>query len=234
MNEMGVVLLFGRLASTLGFTVEVVRREYPDCVAVRGGERLAVEFEFWASDFETHRHDPRKADVVVCWEDDWSDRPKRYRHLEIISLKSYVGAQPRVFCVGCVESHSGEELKHARVSWNVPVSAQRGDIVLIYRTAPTSAIRDLWRIEGPIKRYGKRNREGYWPGLQAGLKKLCTLDRPLAFADLRSDPRTSNLPIVRKRFQGKVDLTNEWPLFVALIIERNPRLRKLLTSLLPS
>ena len=71
-----------------------------------------------------------------------------------------------------VVSISGDELRFSRVEWNVPTNAQIDDLVLIYRTAPTSAICDIWKIVGPFHRFGKRNREGRWPGLQAGLRRL--------------------------------------------------------------
>jgi len=80
-TELGVVFLFGRLAPRLGFQVERVHPGFPDCTAVYRGRRLRIEFELWASSFENHKHDPKGADMVICWENDWVDRPKKYRHI---------------------------------------------------------------------------------------------------------------------------------------------------------
>ena len=88
-NEQGVVFLFGVLSKTLGFTVEAIRSEYPDCEAkreIRGKkghwERVSIEFEYRSSNFETHGHNPNECDLIVCWEHDWPNCP-----LEVISLK---------------------------------------------------------------------------------------------------------------------------------------------------
>ena len=54
-NEMGVVALFAKLSEELGFIIEEVRAEFPDCIARRqvdkGWERVAIEFEFNLMDF---------------------------------------------------------------------------------------------------------------------------------------------------------------------------------------
>jgi hypothetical protein len=225
-SELGVVFLFGRLAPRLGFCVETVRPQFPDCIATRRGRRYLVEFELWASDYHTHRHAHDGCETVVCWENDWEDRPKKYRNLEIISLKSYVGALPRVFTVGCRETESGHQLTSRTIEWNIPASAQIGDLVLMYRSAPTSAFYDAWRIVGPFQRYGKRNKEGFWPGRQAGLRLVARFQKPLTYMALARDPRTRDTPVIRRRFQGKSDITEDWPLFHDQIVELNPKAKR--------
>ena len=222
-TEAGVVFLFGRLAPQLGFCVENVRPQFPDCLATRKGKHCWIEFELWASTYGNHQHHPSGADMIVCWENDWESRPKMYKRLEIISLKDHVGALPRVLVVGCDESISGDELRWSRVEWNVPASTQIDDLVLMYRKAPTSAIRDIWKVVGPFHRFKKNNKEGRWPGLQAGLRRLISLKRPLTYADLTRDPRTRELAVVRNRFQGKMDITEDWPFIHKRIVTLNPR-----------
>lgn len=219
--ELGVVFLFGRLAPQLGFTVESVHPYFPDCWAVYKGKRVRIEFEFRASSYEGHPAD--EADFIVCWENDWETRPPKYRHLKIISLKPHVGAQRRIYAVGCDESISGDELRSRYVDWNVPVSAEIGDLVLMYRKAPTSAIRDLWEIVDPPKLYEKGNTKGYRPGIQAGLRRVVSLKRPLTFEKLSRDPQTKELSVVHKRFQGKTEITDDWPLICEKIVGLNPR-----------
>jgi hypothetical protein len=69
-NELGVVALFAKVFEELGFVVEEIRAEYPDCVArqqmKRGWERIAIEFEYRSSNFERHGHDPERCDLIVC------------------------------------------------------------------------------------------------------------------------------------------------------------------------
>lgn len=228
-SEQGVVFLFGRLAPQLGFTVEKIGTRCPDCLAKRRGRSCRIEFEYWASSYEVHGHKATACDYLVCWENDWETPPVKYRKIEIISLKDYVGATPRVFYIGCNESTGNqEELRASRVEWNLPTRAQIGDLILMYRSKPTSGIRDIWRVVGPFKVFGKRNREDRWPGLQGGLRRVATLKVPLTYQKLVSDPRTKNLAVVRKHFQGKGDVTDDWHLVHDRIVELNPGVKRAL------
>jgi len=69
-NEMGVVLLFGIMARSLGFHVERVQPDFPDCEAMREmqpgkWQRVRVEFEYESRNFKIHRHPVEKCDVIV-------------------------------------------------------------------------------------------------------------------------------------------------------------------------
>jgi hypothetical protein len=71
-NEQGVMFLFALLAKDLGFVVELIRTEFPDCQALRqvGPERwqrMWIEFEYESRNFLKHFHDATKADIIVCW-----------------------------------------------------------------------------------------------------------------------------------------------------------------------
>jgi hypothetical protein len=46
---------------------------------------VRLEFEFKSRNFLAHRHDAKKCDVIVCWEDDWPDCP-----LDVVELKREV------------------------------------------------------------------------------------------------------------------------------------------------
>lgn len=89
-NEHGVILLFGALAHDLGFSVERVTPKFPDCEAKRraadGWKRTRIEFEFRSRNFEHHRHDPSRCDLIVCWEHNWPEAP-----VEVLELKAEVG-----------------------------------------------------------------------------------------------------------------------------------------------
>lgn len=227
-TELGVIYLFGRLAPNLGFCVESVHPHFPDCVATRRGVRCRIEFELWASQYENHGHPPRGADIIVCWENDWESRPKKYQHLKIIDLKKYVGATPRIFYTGCdMESHNHLELEKRNTEWNVPKDAQIGDLVLMYRSAPTSAIRDIWTIIGPFNDYAKDNGK-WWPGRQAGIRRIAKLGQPLEYSELMSDLRTRDLTVVQMRFRNKGDITDDWPLLYDKIVHLNPNVKSAL------
>lgn len=88
-NELGLVALFAKVCEEMGYIIEEVRAEYPDCVArrqvKRGWERVSIEFEYRSSNFVRHGHDPESCDLIVCWEHDWEMSP-----VPVLSLKEYV------------------------------------------------------------------------------------------------------------------------------------------------
>jgi len=91
-NEQGVVFLFGMICFELGFVVEAIRSEYPDCEAKRRidkrkdqWERVRIEFEYQSSNFREHSHKIEGCDLIVCWEHNWTDCP-----IEVFELKSII------------------------------------------------------------------------------------------------------------------------------------------------
>ena len=91
-NEQGVVLLFGMVASDFGYVVESVATGFPDCEAKRrikgpaeSWERIRIEFEYQSKNFLDHGHDPSQCDVIVCWEDNWPECP-----IEVLKLSSAI------------------------------------------------------------------------------------------------------------------------------------------------
>jgi predicted transport protein len=91
-NEQGVVFLFGKTAHEFGMYVELIRTGYPDCIAKRyvgkdQWEEIKIEFEFRSSDFSRHKHNVEDADMIVCWEHDWSECPKS---IEVLELKNEI------------------------------------------------------------------------------------------------------------------------------------------------
>lgn len=90
-NEMGVVYLFGVMASKLGFMVTWIGTEFPDSEAIREVEpgrwqRVRVEFEYESRNFLRHLHNATECDLIVCWEHTWPECP-----LEVVELKGHFG-----------------------------------------------------------------------------------------------------------------------------------------------
>jgi hypothetical protein len=92
MNENGVIFLFGMVAQELGYVVESITPGFPDCEAKRRvnksgdtWERVRIEFEFESRTFLTHGHSVADCDVIVCWEDNWTDCP-----VEVLELKTAI------------------------------------------------------------------------------------------------------------------------------------------------
>lgn len=82
------------LSDDLGYSVETIRQGFPDAIVIdytagkrNRGVRKYVEFEYLSSSFARQKHDPKECDMIVCWEDNWKNRPK---DLEVLELKSLV------------------------------------------------------------------------------------------------------------------------------------------------
>jgi hypothetical protein len=91
----------------------------------------------------------------------------------------------------------------------------------MYRTGV--GIRDLWRVVGPFFRTKKWGREAF-------MKCVVRLNQPVTFKELKRDPTTRDLGVVKKRFRGITDITEDWPLLCNKIIRSNPRAKKALTK----
>ncbi|HET9839883.1 MAG TPA: hypothetical protein VFR84_16770, partial [Candidatus Angelobacter sp.] len=73
-----------------GFTMLRMPGTFPDAEAMRtiDGKRcqlLRVEFELESRNFLRHQHDPKKADLIICWEHNWPECP-----LPVLELKTLV------------------------------------------------------------------------------------------------------------------------------------------------
>lgn len=91
-NEQSTVGLFCCLAPTLGiFIRHLDDRRFPDAYGLRRVpgrdarfQEVRIEVQFRSRDFVRDGHDPAAVDILVCFEDNWPDRPA---HLELIELR---------------------------------------------------------------------------------------------------------------------------------------------------
>lgn len=91
-NEHGVMVLFGMLARDLGFVIEAVQKEFPDCEAKRQivpgrWQRVLIEFEFESKNFREHGHPSTGCDVIVCWRHNWAQCPE---YIEVVELSKVI------------------------------------------------------------------------------------------------------------------------------------------------
>jgi len=92
-----IVFLFARVFPVLGIDyIKEVRTEYPDCICVKEGIEIAIEFEPSLSSFKDHlrKDDLSKCQYVVCWKDDLGlydpmrEEIKKYR-IQVIELNEF-------------------------------------------------------------------------------------------------------------------------------------------------
>lgn len=92
-NENGVIFLFGKVMEDLNMYIEEIKPGFPDCIGRRftgkGWEEVKIEFEYKSSNFQSHKHDPKNCDIVVCWEHDWTGCP-----IEVLELKEIIKSLP--------------------------------------------------------------------------------------------------------------------------------------------
>lgn len=95
-NEQGVVYVFGMISRELGFLIESIRTDYPDCEGKRcvdankqRWEHVLIEFEYQSSNFREHGHSAEDCDLIVCWIHDWEECP-----IEVLELRSQISYLP--------------------------------------------------------------------------------------------------------------------------------------------
>jgi hypothetical protein len=47
---------------------------------------VRIEFEYESRHFRSHRHDPRRCDIIVCWRHNWRDCPPGLQVLELSAV----------------------------------------------------------------------------------------------------------------------------------------------------
>ena len=92
LNEKGVAYLFGMISHELGFIIEGLGAESPDCEGKRcldttndQWEQVKIDFEYKSSDFQAHGHSETESDIIICWIHDWNECP-----LEVLELRSTI------------------------------------------------------------------------------------------------------------------------------------------------
>jgi len=69
-NELGVIARFAQEAPAAGFEIISIQPAFPDAVLIKDNKTYRAEFEYLASNFIQHKHDVRKCDLIICWEND--------------------------------------------------------------------------------------------------------------------------------------------------------------------
>ncbi|MDP2939132.1 MAG: hypothetical protein Q8O13_03500 [Candidatus Omnitrophota bacterium] len=100
-EENGVIFLFSKITEDTGIKIISIQKHFPDAIGIKydaegRGQQIFIEFEYKSSDFERHGHLEnmklgKPCNLIVCWEDDWSNRPKE---IGILELKEYIRSLP--------------------------------------------------------------------------------------------------------------------------------------------
>lgn len=174
-----------RILTKKSFYIEEIRPQFPDYIAYRrmgdSERKCRIEFEFRSSNFKAHRHDSGKCDVIVCWHHDWPDVPKGF---EVVELKRYFGVSRKVWIQQAIKSQCEYLGEHNRMKWALSKRAIPGDVLLMYKCSPVSAITDVFVFSGnDIARGGAGWREG--EAYLGEIRRICHLVSPIFLDDLR-------------------------------------------------
>lgn len=231
-NELGVVYLFAELAKRWRLRIDRIQAAFPDCLAYqktqRGERRIRIEFEYRSSSFKLHQHPVRGCDWVVCWEHDWPDAPSS---LNFIELRREFGLGFNVW-VTPVNDPYKEVLKSMTSGrWTVASQANKGDLQVLYLTAPQRQIGYVYRLRERPRYLAARYKSGrdYF----ARISRVCRLDAPIFLEDLRSHRALSTAAFVRGKMRNRYNATEHWPFLYDMIIRRNPKARRTLSRYAP-
>lgn len=234
-NELGVVFLFSHLLRKLRLSIHEIRPQFPDCIAYqktgRGQKKIRIEFEYKSRNFKTQRHNPKGCDWIVCWEHNWPDIPK---YLHVIELKREFGLGFNVW-INPVYPDScddmGKDISALKYcdGWSVPSLAHKGDLVLYYEKKPEGCIKNIFKLAGDVKIIKNTD----WAPYFAPIRRVCLLQSPIFWEDLKNDRILKTSSFVRAQIQTGFNATEYWPYLFEKIIRRNPSVKKILSPYNP-
>ena len=233
-NELGVVFLFAHVARRLGFRIETIRPQFPDCIAYRRigdvEKSVRIEFEFRSGSFKAHGHDPKHCDIIIYWHHDWPDSPA---HIEVIELKKFFGVSRKVWIIQAIKGFQEQLDKFDRFDWSMSKQVTPGDLLLMYRCAPVSAVSDIFLFEGSEKNRGPagwRDGEAYF----GAIRRVCHFASPVFLTDMRNHRILKTASFVRRNMQGiGLQATEYWPYLYQMFLDRNPKKMKELARFRP-
>ncbi|MFN7918589.1 MAG: hypothetical protein U0Q16_00740 [Bryobacteraceae bacterium] len=154
-------------------------------------------------------------------------------HIEVIELKKQFGVHFRVWIQGSVKSFWQGLDEEERMEWSLSKRATPGDLLLMYRVAPVSAITDVFRyVGGGLNRgsAGWRDGDAFF-GL---IERVCSLVSTVFYRDMRTHRVLKTAGFVRAKMQGQgIEASEYWPYLFEMIRDRNPAVRNLLATYAP-
>lgn len=103
--------------------------------------------------------------------------------------------------------------------WSVAPQADKGDLLLAYRTMPQAFVRDVFVLNDQAKRVKAEWKVGL--DHMAPIRRVCTLGNPIHWGYLKTHPEFKDSQFVRMQMQGRIRATDYWPELYEVITSRN-------------
>jgi hypothetical protein len=103
--------------------------------------------------------------------------------------------------------------------WSVSQKSTEGNLVLFYRTAPESFVRDIFIIDGPVRRVVAGWKDGY--DSMAAIRRIATLSNPLSWKQLKTESKLAQAGFVKSQMQGRPQASNYWAILLDMIVSVN-------------
>ena len=106
--------------------------------------------------------------------------------------------------------------------WSVASRASEGDLLLTYRSAPQSCVRDLFVVDSPVERV----KAGWKPGYDymAAIARVATLSEPLTWSNMRAETRLSRAGFLNGAMAGRPPASAYWHVLLEMIVTADPEL----------
>lgn len=115
-------------------------------------------------------------------------------------------------------------------SWSVPSKAHINDLILFYHNLPESCIKDIFKITGEVH----KELAGEWTvkkcDYMAPIERVARIHSPITFREMKSDEYLSGSQMILMHMNGRFEVTEYWDLLYAMIIKKNPDLKKALSQ----
>lgn len=242
-SELGVVFLFSDYIKRHRIRVEEIRPQFPDCLAFHktGGKdrRINIEFELKSRAFKGHRRRSKKCNWLVCWEDNWPNKPEWMKPIKVIELRKYYGMGRNEWIQIAKDREDKKKiLKKKTIEFSVASQAKKGDLVFFYESSPDKCFRAIFGLAEDAnycqKAAWKRGKAFRTKGdYRALVKRICLLKAPVFLKDLIRHPILKTAYFIRGRLQGRPNITEYWPYIYDLMIARNRNAKKALAKYQP-
>jgi hypothetical protein len=241
-NELGVVFLFAHLAKRWRLRIDVIRPNFPDCIAYQkaGGKEkpIRIEFEFKSRNFAAHKHKAKQCDWLVCWEHNWPAVPD---NIHVVELRREFGLGFNVWLMPVQPKYQDDLDKYPSGEWSVPGQAHKNDLLLFYCSGTgNKCFRYVYRCLDRahyVSRAAWKRRVGIASktksDFRAPMRRVSKLEAPVFLEDLRRHPVLKTAGFVRGDMRGRMRITEYWPYLYEMMVRRNPRAKGTLRKFAP-